>query len=371
MMSAMEGLVALPKLSDFYRGKRVFVTGHTGFKGSWMSLWLKRLGAEVTGFSLPLSADPSLFQLAKIGAGLTSIWGDVRDSPALVDALKHAGPAVVFHLAAQPLVRLSYADPVATFAVNVMGTVNLLEAVRQTPSVEAVAIITSDKCYENREWVWGYRENEPMGGVDPYSSSKGCAELVTAAYRESFFGRKGAPAVGSCRAGNVFGGGDWSADRLVPDIARAILEGRPVGLRNPHAVRPWQHVLEPLSGYLLLAARLAGDGTSGTVFADGWNFGPNPGSDLTVEQLARLMVAHWGKGQIEIDRDVNAPHEAHTLRLDSSKARHGLGWRPLLSLDESIRWTVDWYRLSAEEPEEVAALTNAQIDEYASRMGAC
>ncbi|MGC2659824.1 MAG: CDP-glucose 4,6-dehydratase [Bryobacteraceae bacterium] len=371
MMSDAESLVALPKLSEFYRGKRVFVTGHTGFKGSWMSLWLKRLGAEVTGFSLPLSAGPSLFQLAKIGAGLTSIWGEVRDSAALVDALKHAGPAVVFHLAAQPLVRLSYADPVATFAVNVMGTVNLLEAVRQTPSVEAVAIITSDKCYENREWVWGYREHEPMGGTDPYSCSKGCAELVTAAYRRSFFGKAGGPAVGSCRAGNVFGGGDWSADRLIPDIARAILAGKPVALRNPHSVRPWQHVLEPLSGYLLLAARLADDGRDKTTYAEGWNFGPNPGSDLTVEQLARLMVAHWGNGQIEVGRDANAPHEAHTLRLDSSKARHMLGWSPLLSLDESIRWTVDWYRLSAEEPEAVAALTNAQIDEYASRMGDC
>jgi CDP-glucose 4,6-dehydratase len=340
-----------------------------------MSLWLKRLGAKVTGFSLPPGDEPlaelSLFQLARAGDGLTSVWGDVRDFGALTGALKDARPSVVFHLAAQPLVRLSYADPVGTFAVNVMGTVNLLEAVRQTPSIKAVAIITSDKCYENREWAWGYRENEPMGGADPYSSSKGCAELVTVAYRKSFFSKNGGPAVGSCRAGNVFGGGDWSADRLIPDIARAILVGKPVRLRNPDAVRPWQHVLEPLSGYLLLVARLAGEGCGGTAFADGWNFGPNPGSDLTVEQLARLMIEYWGHGEIEIDRNASALHEAHTLRLDSSKARYGLGWNPVLPLAESIRWTVDWYRNFAEKPAGVANVTNAQIDEYASRMRAC
>jgi CDP-glucose 4,6-dehydratase len=368
----VEDLVsARPLLREFYRDKRVFVTGHTGFKGSWMSLWLKRLGAEVTGFSLPPGDESPLFQLARVGEGLTSVWGDVRDFGSLAGALRDARPAVVFHLAAQPLVRLSYADPVGTFAVNVMGTVNVLEAVRQTSSVEAVAIITSDKCYENREWAWGYRENEPMGGADPYSSSKGCAELVTAAYRSSFFSRNGGPAVGSCRAGNVFGGGDWSADRLIPDIARAILAGKPVRLRNPDAVRPWQHVLEPVSGYLLLGARLAGEGRLGAAYADGWNFGPNPGSDLTVEQLARLMIEYWGRGEIEIDRDAGAPHEAHTLRLDSSKARYGLGWNPVLPLAESIRWTVDWYRNFAEKPTGVADVTNAQIDEYASRMGAC
>jgi CDP-glucose 4,6-dehydratase len=358
-------------LQEFYRGKRIFVTGHTGFKGSWMSLWLKRLGAAVTGFSLPPGPDPALFELARVGDGLTSVWGDVRDLSALSQALLAAQPAVVFHLAAQPLVRLSYADPVSTFAVNVMGTVNLLEAVRHSPSVQAVAIITSDKCYDNREWVWGYRENEPMGGADPYSCSKGCAELVTAAYRRSFFGMNGAAAVGSCRAGNVFGGGDWSADRLIPDIARAILAGKPVCLRNPDAVRPWQHVLEPVSGYLLLGARLAGSASDGRVYADGWNFGPNPGSDLTVEQLAKLMIEHWGQGEIEINRDKSAPHEAHTLRLDSSKARHWLDWKPVLSLEESIRWTVDWYRDFSQKPDELAELTNAQIDEYASRMMAC
>ena len=255
----------------FWAGKRVFLTGHTGFKGSWLSLWLQTMGAKVTGFALAPPTSPSLFEAARVADGMTSIIGDIRDAAALKDALVAADSEIVLHMAAQPLVRASYDDPVGTYATNVMGTVHLLEAVRAAASVRACVVVTTDKCYENREWAWGYREDEPMGGFDPYSNSKGCSELVTSAYRRSFFQHSGI-ALGSARAGNVIGGGDWAADRLVPDILRAFEQNKPVVIRNPNATRPWQHVLEPLSGYLVLAERLYNDGQA---FAEGWNFGPH------------------------------------------------------------------------------------------------
>ena len=262
--------------ADFWRGRRVFLTGHTGFKGGWLALWLQRLGADVTGYALDPPTTPSLFAVARVGAGMRSIINDIRDAETLAQAMREAQPEIVIHMAAQPLVRYSYQAPVETYATNVMGTVHLLEAVRQTDSVRAVVNVTSDKCYENREWVWGYRENEPMGGYDPYSNSKGCAELVTAAYRNSYFNpaqySQHGVALASARAGNVIGGGDWAEDRLIPDILRAIAAGEAVNIRSPHAIRPWQHVLEPLSGYLLLAQRLIEDGPA---HAEGWNFGPS------------------------------------------------------------------------------------------------
>jgi len=324
-------------LAEFYHGKRVLATGHTGFKGGWLAAWLKLSGAQVTGLSLP---------------------SDIREYSTVVQAVEQSQPEIVFHLAAQALVRRSYQEPVATYATNVMGTVHVLEAARQTRSVRAVVVVTSDKCYENREWIWGYRESEPMGGADPYSSSKGCAELVTAAYRQSFCTADAAPRIASCRAGNVIGGGDWAEDRLVPDIARAILAGEPVIIRNPGATRPWQHVLEPLRGYLILAMKLH-SGEPG--FAEGWNFGPEAQADLTVHELAQRIVQCWGQGAIEIRCDANAPHEAHLLRLDSSKARVRLHWHPLLSIQESIELTVDWYRSRSRD------LTDEQIRAYMQR----
>ena len=351
--------------SDFYAGQRVFLTGHTGFKGGWMSAWLKMAGAHVSGYALAPERSPNLFEAAGIGEGLASRIADIRDYAQLRGALEQAQPSIVFHLAAQPLVRLSYSDPVGTFSTNVMGTVHLLDAVRHVPSVRAVVVVTSDKCYENREWIWGYRENEPMGGADPYSCSKGCAELVTAAYRRSYAFGKPFPGIASCRAGNVFGGGDWSDDRLIPDIAKALMGDRPVILRNSAAVRPWQHVLEPLSGYLLLAKHLA---TGEAVWADGWNFGPNAEADLTVGELAQLILERWGKGEIVIQSDPDAPHEAHTLRLDSSKAKAHLKWRPVLSLPEAISWTVDWYRAFEASPDSMRGETESQIRQYSERM---
>ncbi|MFN6935041.1 MAG: CDP-glucose 4,6-dehydratase, partial [Tsuneonella sp.] len=309
---------------SFWRGKRVFLTGHTGFKGSWMSLWLQQMGARLTGFALPAPTDPALFAVARVADGMTSIIGDIRDADALKSALLAADPEIVIHMAAQPLVRASYQDPVGTYATNVMGTVHLLEAVRAAPSVRAVCVVTTDKCYENREWVWGYREDEPMGGYDPYSNSKGCAELVTSAYRRSFFADAG-PAIASGRAGNVIGGGDWAADRLVPDILRAIVAGEPVMIRNPLATRPWQHVLEPLSGYLVLCQALW---TRGDAVAGGWNFGPRDDDARPVQWIVERMCALWGEGASwERDGTVQ-PHEANYLKLDISKAHSGLGWQP-------------------------------------------
>lgn len=326
----------------FWKGRRVLVTGHTGFKGSWLSLWLQSLGAEVTGYALAPPTTPSLFEAAEVGRGMKSIQGDVLDRQLLARSLNEAQPEVVFHLAAQSLVRESYRAPVETFGVNVMGTAHLLEAARQTPAVAAVVVVTSDKCYENREWVWGYRENEPLGGHDPYSASKGCAELVAAAYRRSFFQPSARPVgLATARAGNVIGGGDWAADRIVPDAVRAFAQGQVLQVRNPAAVRPWQHVLEPLSGYLLLAELLHLDPAR---WSGAWNFGPEEASAVPVARLVDELCAQWPGAAWHSVESSDAPHEAHYLKLDCSKARQELGWQPRLSLVESISMTSAWYQ---------------------------
>lgn len=349
---------------EFWAGKRVFLTGHTGFKGAWLSLWLQQLGANITGYALDPPTSPSLFELADIGSGMRSTLGDIRDANGLFDALRRASPEIVIHMAAQSLVRQSYGSPVETYAVNVMGTVHLLEAVRLTPGIKAVVVITSDKCYENREWSWGYRENESMGGYDPYSNSKGCAELVSAAYRSSFFNpsdysRHGV-AVATARAGNVIGGGDWAQDRLVPDILAAFEQDRVVSIRNPDAVRPWQHVLEPLNGYLMLAEQLYHCGPD---FAEAWNFGPKDEDARTVGWILGAMVSEWGGGaKWEISAPPH-PHEAHYLKLDISKARSRLGWRPKLELSDALRMVVQWSR-KRREGMPVRELTLQQIAEY-------
>ena len=327
----------------FWQGKRVLLTGHTGFKGSWLSLWLQSMGARVTGYALVPPTNPSLFEIAEVAQGMTSIIGDIRDLDTLRDVFLRHQPEIVIHMAAQPLVRYSYQNPVETYATNVMGTVHLLEAVRNTPGVKAVVNITTDKCYENREWVWGYRENEPMGGYDPYSNSKGCAELVSAAYRSSFFNADNhaqhGVATATVRAGNVIGGGDWAQDRLIPDILAAFEHGRKVNIRNPNAIRPWQHVMEPLRGYLTLAEQLFEQGPS---FGEGWNFGPNDEDAKPVGWIVEQMAALWSAdAQWQVDSGEH-PHEAHYLKLDISKARSRLNWHPALRLKDALALIVDW-----------------------------
>lgn len=347
VMQAPESRVPLDlSRSGFWTGKRVFITGHTGFKGTWLTLWLHALGAKLTGYALPPPTRPSLFELCNGGDLVHSVLADVRDYERLKAELVAACPDIVIHLAAQPLVRASYQNPVETYAVNVMGTVHLLEAVRACNSVRAVLNVTTDKCYENREWPWGYRENEPLGGYDPYSSSKACSEMVTAAYRDSFFnpeshGRHGA-ALASARAGNVIGGGDWAADRLIPDCMDALLRGEVVLIRNPHATRPWQHVLEPLSGYLLLAERLYQEGCA---FAGGWNFGPRDEDARPVSWIVDTLCSLWGSDASYRVAEGEHPHEAHCLKLDCSKARAFLGWAQRWDLDQSLVSIVDWYQI--------------------------
>ena len=323
----------------FWAGRRVFVTGHTGFKGGWLSLWLQQLGADVHGYALPPATLPALFDEARVADGMQSTFGDVRDYPALAEAVAAARPEIVLHLAAQPLVPLSYAEPVATFATNAMGTVHLLEAVRHTPGVRAVVVVSSDKCYENREWVWGYRETDPLGGHDPYSASKGCTELIVAAYRRAFLAELGIP-VASARAGNVIGGGDWTTSRLVPDVLAAFAAGTPVSLRNPGAIRPWQHVLEPLSGYLALAQRLADEGAA---WADAWNFGPHEADARTVTWVVDRLARGWGPDARWTTAIEALPHEAHTLKLDCSKAHSRLGWQPRWNADTAIARSLAWH----------------------------
>lgn len=347
-----------------WQGRRVLVTGHTGFKGSWLSLWLHALGAEVTGFALAPPTDPSLFDAARIGDLVSHHEGDVRDFESLRGAVELARPEVIFHLAAQPLVRLSYEQPVATYATNVMGTVHLLEAARRVPGVKAVICITSDKCYDNREWIWPYRESDPLGGHDPYSSSKGCAELVTGAYRKSFFAD--GPAVASVRAGNVIGGGDWAADRLLPDLVRAFEADVAPLIRSPDAVRPWQHVLEALGGYLLLAERLL---AGRRPFADAWNFGPSDEDARPVSWIVERMRAAWGGRALDALADTGPrPHEAGLLRLDTSKARAELGWRPALRLEQALEWIVAWHKIVGDGGD-ARAITLAQIADYERLAG--
>ena len=354
-------------VKNTYKGKKVLITGHTGFKGSWLAIWLKALGADVIGYSLAPPSDPSNFEATRLQEIITHVHGDIRDLGQLMDTFKKHQPEFVFHLAAQPLVRLSYEEPKLTFDTNIGGTVNVFEAVRATPSVKVLVNITSDKCYENREWVWGYRENDPMGGHDPYSASKGCAELVFGAYFKSFFSSGAAKGrtIGavSARAGNVIGGGDWGKDRLVPDCIRALSAGRAIDIRNPHAIRPWQHVLEPLGGYLKLGAFLWRDPEK---YSGAWNFGPDDSSHLTVAEVADKLIKYWGSGSWKDLSDPNAVHEANLLKLNCDKAHAKLNWHSALTIDECVRMTADWYRkyYMKEQHADVYSLCVEQIHGY-------
>jgi CDP-glucose 4,6-dehydratase len=330
--------------SGVYSGKTVLVTGHTGFKGSWLILWLQLLGARVIGYALPPHTEPSLFQLSNAQEGITHIIGDTRDLSKVREVCQTYKPDFVFHLAAQSLVRYSYEHPVETYETNVMGTIHLFEAIRATPSVRVCVNVTSDKCYENREWEYSYRENDPMGGYDPYSSSKGCAELITAAYRRSFFNIGNSPSVrvASVRAGNVIGGGDWARDRLIPDCVRSLAAKSPVIVRNPEAVRPWQYVLEPLSGYLWLGACLW---NTPSTFEGSWNFGPHTAGNVSVRQIVNQVVAMWGEGEWKhvCQEQSQEPHEARTLTLDITKSSSVLGWEPITSVSQAMTETIGWY----------------------------
>ncbi len=324
---------------DFWRGKRVLMTGHTGFKGSWLSLWLQSMGVTLRGIALEPPTEPALFVVASVAKGMQHHIVDIRDFAAVKAQIDEFQPEIVIHMAAQPLVRLSYTHPVETYATNVMGTVHVLEAARQSGSVKAIVNITTDKCYENREWVWGYREDEPMGGHDPYSNSKGCAELVSSAYRKSFLKEAGI-GVATARAGNVIGGGDWALDRLVPDILRALEKCESVPIRNPHAIRPWQHVLEPLSGYLLLAERLY---LHGQLDSEGWNFGPHDEGARPVQWIVEHLCKNWGSDASWVLQPGDHPHEANFLKLDISKARQRLQWAPRWSLETALKNISEWH----------------------------
>ncbi len=349
---------------NFWQGKKVFITGHTGFKGSWLTQWLLLMGADVIGFSLAPPTTPSLFETLSLESQITHYQGDIRNLERLNIALKDSQPEILIHMAAQSLVQPSYQNPVETYSTNVMGTVNILEAARHTPSLKVVLNITSDKCYENKEWLWGYRENDPMGGFDPYSNSKGCAELVTQAFQQSFYHTETSPCLASARAGNVIGGGDWAYQRLIPDMIKAFNNNKPVRLRNPQAIRPWQHVLEPLSGYLLLAETLWHQGKP---FAEGWNFGPDDSQTQSVQRVTEAMANRWnmsdGNDAQWIDESEPTPHEAKLLKLDSSKAKQQLRWQPQLDIDTALEWTVDWYKAFYTNAD-VAELTKRQINHY-------
>lgn len=348
----------------FWNKKRVLITGHTGFKGSWLCLILNNLGSEVHGYALEPPTKPSLFAAAGIGELVKSNIADIRDYYKLLHVIQSVKPEIVIHMAAQPLVRESYKNPVETYSTNVMGIVNLLEAIRNTPGIKAVVNVTTDKCYENREWHWGYRENEPMGGYDPYSNSKGCSELVTASYRNSFFNskdyKKHGVALASARAGNVIGGGDWAEDRLIPDFIRAISNGEEVKIRSPYAIRPWQHVLEPLSGYMMLAEKLYSDGPK---YAEAWNFGPDDSDAKNVEWIAEKFCNLWGKGaSFSLDKNPQ-PHEANYLKLDCSKAKTELGWTPKWNIEKALGSIVEWYQVWLNKGN-VRLVSEQQIQKY-------
>ncbi len=347
--------------TKFWKNKRVFVTGHTGFKGSWLSLWLNDLGAEVKGYALAPETTPSLFDIASVADVVDSEVGDIRDLNQLKNSMTSFNPDILIHMAAQPLVRLSYKEPVETYDTNVMGTVKVLEAARSCPNLKAIVSVTTDKCYENKEWVWGYREDEPMGGFDPYSSSKGCAELVTSAYRRSFMQEKGV-GLASARAGNVIGGGDWSADRLIPDILHAFEKGDDVVIRNPKSTRPWQHVLEPLSGYLVLAQKLYDNPQA---YAEGWNFGPHDDDAKPVDWILNHMVTKWGSGADWKLDEGDHPHEAGYLKLDISKAKSRLQWQPTWHLEDTLERIVQWHQAWLNQ-ENMQAVCLNEIQDYMS-----
>jgi CDP-glucose 4,6-dehydratase len=356
--------------SAFYKGKKVFITGHTGFKGSWLCLWLHSLGAKIIGYALKPPTNPSLFELCRIDQLVQSTIADIKDGVNLTNSMLAAKPEIVIHMAAQPLVRDSYKIPVETYATNVMGTVNLFEATRHCKTVKAVINVTTDKCYENKEWIWGYRENEPLGGYDPYSNSKACSELVTSAYRNSYFNPKDhathGVGVASARAGNVIGGGDWASDRLVPDCIRAILKTEKVIIRNPEAIRPWQHVLEPLAGYLMLAQKLYEDGPR---YSGAWNFGPDDSDAKPVEWLVKELCAKWGNNASYALDTRKHPHESHYLKLDCSKAREVLGWRPLWDIEKALDSIIEWTKAYAGR-KDVTATCMGQIAAYSSEVKA-
>ncbi len=354
-----------------FKGKNILVTGHTGFKGSWLSLWLKELGAKVIGYSLPAPTTPSLFEVTKLNEHITSIIGNLLDYEQLLGVFEKYQPEIVFHLAAQPLVRLSYEESQMTYATNVMGTVNVLEAIKRCPSVRTGIIITSDKCYENKEWEYAYRENDPLGGYDPYSSSKACAEIVTAAYRNSFFNpekhNEHRVSIASVRAGNVIGGGDWGLDRIVPDIIQAISIDKPVILRNPQAIRPWQHVLEPLSGYLHLASLMSQDTKNVKRYCSAWNFGPEHQGHVPVQQLVEKIIARWKKGTWHPANNQTQLHEANYLSLDCTKSNNILQWYPVYNLDETMDETVRWYQGYYENYADMYSFTMKQIFSYVEK----
>ena len=352
---------------SFWQGKRVLLTGHTGFKGSWLSIWLQSMGTELTGFSLLPPTDPNLFEIGEVSKNMNSVIGDIRDLNKLQHVFNECRPEIVIHMAAQPIVRHSYQNPVDTFSTNVMGTVHLLEAVRKNPYVKAVVNITTDKCYENKEWIWGYRENETLGGLDPYSNSKACAELVSSSYRDSFFNLNNLTghgvALATARAGNVIGGGDWAQDRLIPDILSALEQNQKVNIRNPQSIRPWQHVMEPLCGYLTLAEHLFEDGFR---FAEAWNFGPNDEDSKTVRWVVELLASLYD-GQLEWQHDSEQnPHEANYLKLDISKARSRLNWKPRMNLLEALGLVVDWSK-KFKAGSNMREITLAQINAYQAK----
>jgi CDP-glucose 4,6-dehydratase len=345
--------------SGFWNGKRVLLTGHTGFKGAWLSLYLQVLGSKVIGMALAPEQNPNLFDVAQVGSGMTSVIGDIRDLVTVERVVSEAQPDIVVHMAAQALVRRGYREPVETYATNVLGTVHVLDAVRRLSKARACLVVTSDKCYENREWIWPYREDEPMGGSDPYSNSKGCAELVVSAYRASYFAQAGV-GLASARAGNVIGGGDWSKDRLVPDLIRGFIDRKPAMIRQPNAIRPGQHVLEAIKGYLVLAERLWNDPVA---FAEGWNFGPSDTGAVPVHTIADSLVAKWGDGAAWTRDNEAGVHEAHLLKLDSTKARTLLPWQPKLGIEDALDWIVKWHRAHAARSN-MRDFTLRQIEQY-------
>ena len=359
----MEDLVGHSSAPFSWKDRRVFLTGHTGFKGGWMALWLASAGAKVRGYALDPSTTPNLFTAADVGSMVEDIRGDIRDASALNRAMSDFAPEVVLHMAAQPLVRLSYQDPIGTIETNVIGTARVLDAVRHTPSARAIVSVTTDKCYENREWIWPYRETDHLGGHDPYSASKACAEIVSASFRRSFFEPGQHVALATARAGNVIGGGDWSTDRLLPDLVRGFLSGEPVRIRRPHSIRPWQHVLEPLHGYLTLAEKLLS--SNAPFYSTAYNFGPTDEDARPVSWIADRMTRYWGNNASWVlDEDPNSPHEAHYLKLDTSRARHDLAWTPKLRLETALEWLVTWYRTWQSSPASIQALTLSQIAVY-------